>query len=165
MSTLVRPKVNRGAFRYDQPVVELWPHVGGHGKERVTVRHVLTHTAGLPGIPLNYAGCDVHTWDTMIRALGSAKSLVGAGHQIGYSAYTFGYLAGEIVRRSTGRPLAEVLWERIAAPLGFPDELFFGMPEDKRGSLARLVDAPSEVDWSTMQLPEDLPMFRAAPGY
>ena len=56
-----------------------------------------------------------------------------------------------------------MLRERIAAPLGFPDELFFGMPEDKRGSLARLVDAPSEVDWSTMQLPEDLPMFRAAP--
>jgi hypothetical protein len=42
-----------------------------------------------------------------------------------------------------------VLRERIAAPLGFPDELFFGMPEDKRGSLATLVDAPSEVDWST----------------
>ena len=37
------------------------------------------------------------------------------------------------------------------------------MPEDKRGSLATLVDAPSEVDWSAMQLPEDLPMFRAAP--
>jgi CubicO group peptidase (beta-lactamase class C family) len=39
----------------------------------------------------------------------------------------------------------------------------FGMPEDKRGSLATLVDAPSEVDWSAVQLPEDLPMFRAAP--
>jgi CubicO group peptidase (beta-lactamase class C family) len=79
-------------------------------------------------------------------------------------SYTFGYLAGEIVRRSTGRPLADVLRERIAAPLEFPDELFFGMsPEDKRGSLATLVQAPSEVDWSTMQLPEDLPMFRAAP--
>jgi CubicO group peptidase (beta-lactamase class C family) len=62
-----------------------------------------------------------------------------------------------------GRPLAEVLSERIATPLGFPDELFFGMPQDKRGSLATLVDAPSEVDWSTMQLPEDLPMFRATP--
>src|SRR4029434_3378991 len=34
---------------------------------------------------------------------------------------------------------------------------------DKQGSLATLVDAPSEVDWSTMQPPEDLPMFRAAP--
>jgi CubicO group peptidase (beta-lactamase class C family) len=99
----------------------------------------------------------------MIRALENAELWWEPGTKIGYHAYTFGYLAGEIVRRSTGRPLAEVLRERIAAPLGFPDELFFGMPEDKRGSLVTLVDAPSEVDWSTMQLLEDLPMFRAAP--
>jgi len=99
----------------------------------------------------------------MIRALENAELWWEPGTKIGYHAYTFGYLAGEIVRRSTGRPFAEVLRERIAAPLGFPDELFFGMPEDKRGSLVTLVDAPSEVDWSTMQLLEDLPMFRAAP--
>jgi CubicO group peptidase (beta-lactamase class C family) len=98
----------------------------------------------------------------MIRALENAELWWEPGTKIGYHAYTFGCLAGEIVRRSTGRRLAEVLRERIAAPLGFPDELFFGMPEDKRGSLATLVDAPSEVDWSTVQLPEDLPMFRAA---
>jgi CubicO group peptidase (beta-lactamase class C family) len=51
MSTLVHQEV-RGAFGYDTPVVELWPEFGAHGKEGVTVRHVLTHTAGLPGIPL-----------------------------------------------------------------------------------------------------------------
>ncbi|HTF40641.1 MAG TPA: serine hydrolase domain-containing protein, partial [Propionibacteriaceae bacterium] len=163
MSTLVHQEVDRGAFRYDTPVVELWPEFGAHGKENVTVRHVLTHTAGLPGIPLESTTSDISTWDTMIRALEIAELWWEPGTKIGYHAYTFGYLAGEIVRRSTGRPLAEVLRERIAAPLGFPDELFFGMPEDKRGSLATLVDAPSEVDWSTMQLPEDLPMFRAAP--
>lgn len=163
MSTLVHQEVDRGAFRYDTPVVELWPEFGAHGKEVVTVRHVLTHTAGLPGIPLESTTSDISTWDTMIRALENAELWWEPGTKIGYHAYTFGYLAGEIVRRSTGRPLADVLRERIAAPLGFPDELFFGMPEDKRGSLATLVDAPSEVDWSTMELPQDLPMFRAAP--
>lgn len=156
-------EVDRGAFGYDTPVVELWPEFGAHGKESVTVRHVLTHTAGLPGIPLESTTSDISTWDTMIRALENAELWWEPGTKIGYHAYTFGYLAGEIVRRSTGRPFAEVLRERIAAPLGFPDELFFGMPEDKRGSLVTLVDAPSEVDWSTMQLLEDLPMFRAAP--
>jgi CubicO group peptidase (beta-lactamase class C family) len=53
MSTLVHQEVDRGAFRYDTPVVELWPEFGAHGKENVTVRHVLTHTAGLPCIPLS----------------------------------------------------------------------------------------------------------------
>ena len=55
----------------------------------------------------------------MIRALENAELWWEPGTKIGYHAYTFGYLAGEIVRRSTGRPLAEVLRERIAAPLGF----------------------------------------------
>src|SRR4030095_14339972 len=69
MSTLVHQEVDRGAFRYDTPVVELWPEFGVHGKEGVTVRHVLTHTAGLPGIPLESTTSDISTWDTMIRAL------------------------------------------------------------------------------------------------
>ena len=163
MSTLVHQEVDRGAFGYDTPVVELWPEFGAHGKEGVTVRHVLTHTAGVPGIPLTSTISDVSTWQTMTRALEDAELWWEPGTKTGYHAYTFGYLAGEIVRRSTGLPLAEVLHDRLAAPLGFADEIFFGMPVHKRGSLATLVDAPSEVDWSAMQIPEDLPMFRAAP--
>jgi CubicO group peptidase (beta-lactamase class C family) len=163
MSTLVHQEVDRGAFGYDTPVVELWPEFGAHGKEGVTVGHVLTHTAGVPGIPLSSTLSDLCTWETMTRALEDAELWWEPGTKTGYHAYTFGYLSGEIVRRSTGLPLADVLRNRLAAPLEFADEIFFGMPEDKRGSLATLVGAPSEVDWSSMQLPDDLPMFRAAP--
>jgi CubicO group peptidase (beta-lactamase class C family) len=124
---------------------------------------VLTHTAGVPGIPLSSTLSDLCTWETMTRALEDAELWWEPGTKTGYHAYTFGYLSGEIVRRSTGLPLADVLRNRLAAPLEFADEIFFGMPEDKRGSLATLVGAPSEVDWSSMQLPDDLPMFRAAP--
>jgi hypothetical protein len=85
------------------------------------------------------------------------------GTKTGYHAYTFGYLAGEIVPPDALAVLQRVLHDGLAAPLGFADEIFFGMPVRKRGSLATLVDAPSEVDWSVMQIPEDLPMFRAAP--
>ena len=99
----------------------------------------------------------------MTRALEDAELWWEPGTKTGYHAYTFGYLAGEIVRRSTGLPLADVLRDRLAAPLGLPDEIFFGMPEDRRGSLATLVDAPSDVDWSAMEMPDDLPMFRAGP--
>ena len=61
---MVHKEVDRGAFGYDTPVVELWPEFGAHGKESVTVRHVLTHTAGLPGIPLESTTSDISTWDT-----------------------------------------------------------------------------------------------------
>jgi len=73
MSTLVHQEVDRGAFGYDTPVVELWPEFGAHGKEGVTVRHVLTHTAGVPGIPLTSTISDVSTWQTMTRALEDAE--------------------------------------------------------------------------------------------
>src|SRR5215213_8967605 len=93
MSTLVHQEVDRGAFGYDTPVVELWPEFGDHGKESVTVRHVLTHTAGLPGIPLDSTTSDISTWDTMIHALENAELWWEPGTKIGYHAYTFGYLA------------------------------------------------------------------------
>ena len=107
-------------FRYDTPVVELWPEFGAHGKEGVTVRHVLDPYRRMPGIPLSPQCSDVSTWDTMIRALENAELWWEPGTKTGYHAYTFGYLAGEIVRRSTGLPLAEVLRDRLAAPLGSP---------------------------------------------
>ena len=51
-STVAHVLAERGLFGYDTPVVDLWPEFGAHGKQKVTVRHVLSHTAGVPGIPL-----------------------------------------------------------------------------------------------------------------
>src|SRR5947207_7203323 len=52
-STVAHVLSERGLFGYDTPVVELWPEFGAHGKQAVTVRHVLNHSAGVPGIPLD----------------------------------------------------------------------------------------------------------------
>ena len=52
-STVAHVLVERGLFGYDTPLVDLWPEFGAHGKAKVTVRHVLSHTAGVPGIPLD----------------------------------------------------------------------------------------------------------------
>src|SRR5438552_10751622 len=51
-STLIHILAERGKLGYDTPVVELWPEFGTHGKDKVTMRHVLSHSAGVPGIPL-----------------------------------------------------------------------------------------------------------------
>ena len=42
-ATVVHVLAERGAFDYDNPLVELWPEFGAHGKETATVCHVLTH--------------------------------------------------------------------------------------------------------------------------
>src|SRR4030088_2502191 len=61
-STVAHRLAERGLFSYDTPVVDLWPEFGAHGKQKVTVRHVLSHTAGVPGIPLDTSPEDRATW-------------------------------------------------------------------------------------------------------
>jgi CubicO group peptidase (beta-lactamase class C family) len=87
------------------------------------------------------------------------------GTKVGYHAYTFGYIVGEIVRRATGKPISQVLLEEVSGPLGVGDQLYFGMPHSQQHRLARLEDAP--IDPQAMAamaaMPQDLPMFKAGP--
>src|SRR5258706_1432933 len=61
-ATLAHMLVERGMFGYDTPLVELWPEFGAHGKQNVTMRHVLSHSAGVPGIPLTTTLEDLCDW-------------------------------------------------------------------------------------------------------
>ena len=160
-STIMLILAQRGLFDYDTPVVELWPEFGAHGKQSVTVRHVLNHTAGVPGIPLDTTIEDLCNWDKMCAAIADQELWWEPGTKVGYHAYTFGYIAGEIVHRATGKRISQVLREDVAGPLGVADEIYFGMPESEHHRLARLEDAP--VAGPMPEMPPDLPMFKAAP--
>ncbi|MBF8193933.1 beta-lactamase family protein [Nonomuraea sp. K274] len=161
-STVAHVLAERGLFGYDTPLVELWPEFGRHGKEGVTVRHVLSHTAGVPGLPLDTTPEDVCDWGTMVAALEDAELWWEPGTKVGYHAYTFGFLVGEIVRRATGKPISQVLREDVAGPLGVAGELYFGMAEQEHARLARLEDAPMDMS-AFGEMPADLPMFKAGP--
>src|SRR3982074_2169850 len=104
-STLGHKLAERGLFTYDSPVVDLWPEFGAHGKQKVTVRHVLSQTAGVPGIPLNTTMEDLCDWDKMCAAIAASELWWEPGTKVGYHAYTFGYLVGEIVRRAPGKKI------------------------------------------------------------
>jgi CubicO group peptidase (beta-lactamase class C family) len=162
-STLVHMLVERGRFAYDTRVADIWPEFGTHGKEKVTVRHVLTHTAGVPGIPLSTTVEDLCDWDRMCQAIASQELWWEPGTKIGYHAYTFGYIVGEIIRRVTGKPISEVLAEEITSALGIKSEMYFGMPRAEQHRLARLEDAPLPPGFQMPEMPPDLPMFKAAP--
>jgi len=162
-STLVHMLAERGAFEYDTPVADLWPEFGAHGKQGVTVRHVMNHTAGVPGIPLTTTIEDLCDWDKMCAAIADSELWWEPGTKIGYHAYTFGYIAGEIIRRVTGKPISEVLREELSGPLGVDKELYFGMPLTEQKRLAVLEDAPMPAGFQMPEMPPDLPMFKAAP--
>jgi CubicO group peptidase (beta-lactamase class C family) len=165
-STVVHVLAERGLFGYDTPVAALWPEFAANGKQAVTVRQVLDHTAGVPGIPLDTTIEDLCDWDKMCAAIAAAELWWEPGTKVGYHAYTFGYILGEVVRRATGKRISQVLAEEVAGPLGVADELWFGMPASEQHRLAPLEDEPGAAEAAEQWLasmPPDLPMFKAGP--
>jgi CubicO group peptidase (beta-lactamase class C family) len=165
-ATVAHMLAERGLFGYDTPVAELWPEFAAHGKQAVTVHHVLDHTAGVPGIPLDTTIEDLCDWDKMCAAIADAELWWQPGTKVGYHAYTFGYIVGELARRATGKPISQLLREEVAGPLGVADELWFGMPPSEHHRLAPLEDEPGAAEMAAQMMasmPPDLPMFKAAP--
>jgi CubicO group peptidase (beta-lactamase class C family) len=161
-SSVAHVLVERGLFGYDTPVVELWPEFGAYGKQSATVRHVLTHTVGVPGIPSDTTPEDLCDWDKMCAAIADSEPWWEPGTETAYHAYPFGYIVGEIVRRATGKPISKVLREDVAGPLGVADELYFGMPESELGRLARLEDMEGSAAFLA-SMPDDAPFFKLGP--
>jgi CubicO group peptidase (beta-lactamase class C family) len=161
-ATVAHVLVERGHFDYDTPVMDLWPEFGAHGKEAATVRHVLTHTVGVPGIPANTTPEDLCDWDKMCAVIADAEPWWEPGAKTAYHAYPFGYIIGEIVRRATGKPISQVLREEVAWPLGVENEVYFGMPESEHGRLARLEDMEGSAEFLA-SMPDDSPFFELGP--
>jgi len=109
-------------------VAEVWPEFGSRGKEQITLRHVLMHTAGLPGLPPATTAEDLCDWDRMCAALAAQELWWEPGTRFGYHALTFGFLLGEIMRRATDRTVTALLRELLTGPLGVPDEVCFAVP-------------------------------------
>jgi CubicO group peptidase (beta-lactamase class C family) len=111
---------DRGLVHLDDAVAEYIPEFAQNGKEWITLRHVLTHRAGIPTVP----GHDVDValladWDRIIAILCAARPVWAPGRRLAYHALTGGFILGEVVRRVTGRDIRRFLREEILDPLGF----------------------------------------------
>jgi CubicO group peptidase (beta-lactamase class C family) len=137
-STLIHILADRALLDYDDPVAKHWPEFAQQGKKRITIRDVLTHRAGLPGIRSLIDDAErILDWDHMVDSLARARPMLRPGSASAYHALTFGWLAGEIVRRITGKALPEVIAEELTQPLGL-DGLFIGAPAAAKQRAAAL---------------------------
>jgi CubicO group peptidase (beta-lactamase class C family) len=164
-STVAHVLVERGVFSYDTPIVELWPEFGAHGKQTATIRHALTHTVGVPGVPADTTPEDLCDWQKMCAAIADAEPWWEPGAKYGYHALTYGYIIGEIVRRATGKPISQVLREEVAGPLGVADELYFSVPQSELRRLARLEEGEAPMDAEQIKQFEEMAplLFKAIP--
>ena len=121
--------VDRGQVEIDQPVVSWIPEFGQRGKESVTVRHLLEHTAGFRFVAARWS---FDPWDEIIQTICQAKLEKDwvPGQRAGYHVASSWYVLGEIVRRVDGRPIDRYVREEIFEPLGM-DDSWLAMPEDR----------------------------------
>lgn len=139
-STLLHLFADRGSLDYDAPVVRYWPEFGQAGKERITVRQLMCHEAGLYSIfdMVDHAS-EMLDWDLMISRLAAATPRHAPGTAHGYHGLTYGWLVGEIVRRvADNKPFPELLESELARPLAL-DGLYCGVPADQRHRCAKLM--------------------------
>jgi CubicO group peptidase (beta-lactamase class C family) len=110
--------VEDGHLDLDAHVADYWPEFAAAGKGHTTVRQLLAHQAGLMGPAERMTAQDLHDWTPVTEALARQRPSWVPGEAYGYHAVTFGWLAGEVLRRATGKRPSDWLRERIATPLG-----------------------------------------------
>ncbi|SDF24543.1 serine hydrolase domain-containing protein [Phytopseudomonas seleniipraecipitans] len=110
--------VAEGKLELDAPVARYWPEFAAAGKERITLRHLLSHQAGLPAIRESLPAEALYDWQTMTSALAAEAPWWALGDGHGYAPITYGWLVGELLRRVEGRGPGESIVARTAKPLG-----------------------------------------------
>jgi CubicO group peptidase (beta-lactamase class C family) len=129
-----------GKLDFDAPVVDYWPEFAAEGKAKMPVRWLFSHRAGLPAIDRQLTIEDVYAWQPVVDALAAQRPLWEPNTAHGYHVGTYGWLAGEIVRRISGQSVGEFVAERITAPLKL--DLWIGLPESEETRVAPMIAPP-----------------------
>jgi CubicO group peptidase (beta-lactamase class C family) len=124
--------VDAGLLDLDAPVARYWPEFARANKERLPVRYLLTHQAGLPAIARPLPPMSWQRWETITEALAAQEPWWEPGTGHGYHVNTQGFLIGEIVRRITGKTFGAYLRESVTAPIGVDFFVGFGPELDSR---------------------------------
>jgi CubicO group peptidase (beta-lactamase class C family) len=124
--------VERALIDLDSPVPDYWPEFAAQGKGDATVRMLLSHRAGLPAIRRTLADADIYDWALMTSALASEKPWWEPGSTHGYHVNTFGFLAGEVVRRVSGQSIGAFFRREVAGRLEADFHFGFGPEHDDR---------------------------------
>ena len=135
MSMLVL--ADRGEVDLYAPVSKYWPEFAQNGKEKVEVRHFMSHSAGLSGMDEPMTPQDMYDWDKVVNALARQAPWWEPGTQSGYHAITQGHLIGEVIRRITGQSIGAFFRSEIAGPTGA--DFHIGTPESAFPRIGELI--------------------------
>ena len=121
---------SRGWLDYDERVARYWPEFAQHGKDRITVRQLLAHQAGLFAIEEPVDRGVVADLDRLAVVLARQTPAWEPGTRQAYHAITLGFYEGELLRRvdPRHRSLGQFFHDEIALPLG--EDIYLRLPEE-----------------------------------
>ena len=161
-ATCIHILVDRGLLDYEAPIAHYWPEFGVRGKSEATIKHVLTHQAGIPKDSPQISISMMTEWEAVTRATAELEALSKPGTRVDYHALTYGWILGETLRRVDGRSISEFLEEEICNPLNIRD-LYFGIPQSQEHRTATLFNAPDlEIYKQDFKLPAEHPLSDTA---
>ncbi|MEQ1956468.1 serine hydrolase domain-containing protein [Mesorhizobium sp. CN2-181] len=128
--------LERGLLDLESPVAEYWPEFAAAGKDRILVRHVVSHCAGMPGLLTPVSVIDATNNVRMAQLLAEQPPICPPGIGLNYHALTFGWLSGALIRRIDGRSVGRMFAEDVARPLGL--SAWIGLPADQEPRVATL---------------------------
>lgn len=136
-----------GQLEIDDPVSRFVPEFAEHGKGEITIRHILTHTAGIRVLDV---GWPARSWEEIVAGVAAMKPEPRwtPGERAGYHTQSSWFLLGEVVSRLAGEPLPDVVRHHVFEPLGM-DDSWIGMPLERYHSYGGRI-APV---WDTSQDP------------
>jgi CubicO group peptidase (beta-lactamase class C family) len=140
-----------GRLDLDDPIVRHVPEFAAHGKERITLRHALTHTSGFRMLSVGYPGS---TWEEVIQRICEVRPEPRwtPGEKAGYHMESSWFILGEVIQRITGTPYRQHIREAVSSPLGM-DDCWIGLPPERftdhqeSGRLAAFYDTREESQY------------------
>ena len=165
-ATAAHLQVQRGLLDYDRPIADIWPEFAAHGKGGVTLGHVLAHRSGVPQVPSGTTVERLLDWDWMTEQIAGLEPVALPDTMNAYSPIGFGWLVGELVRRTDplGRDFADFARQEVLEPVGI-DDFFLGLPETQSGRRAPLVgDEPAELEPDSLASSSSPPQLPFGPS-
>lgn len=147
VATCANRLAEQGLLELDAPVAQYWPEFAQNSKEKIPVRYLLSHQAGLPALTDILPLGAIFDWEGMTNALARQKPWWEPGTKHGYHALTYGWLVGEVIRRASGKTVGAYLRDEIATPLGI--DFYIGTPADIDSRIAEMIPAPLEAGRNT----------------
>jgi CubicO group peptidase (beta-lactamase class C family) len=159
-------QIERGRLGLDDPVAAHWPAFGANGKERVLVRHLLSHRGGFPATPPQLTPERWGDWEAATAAVAAMPLEHEPGAVSAYHFLTQHWVSAEIVRRLDGRSYQQYLRDEITGPLGLTDT-YVGLPVEVEDQLVKLhvTDGTDEWGLDSLRALRDMSLHRmVVPG-